>query len=85
MNAKSSPERGRINRETAQNSGFTEIKLIARSDQDRLEIEKMKYDQLVRFIHQQPANAELAPPVRKAVLEALGLKGSPCMPPLMVP
>lgn len=77
MNAKSSPERGRINRETAQNSGFTEIKLIARSDQDRLEIEKMKYDQLVRFIHQQPANAELAPPVRKAVLEALGLKGSP--------
>jgi len=77
MNAKSSPERGRINREIAQNSGFTEIKLIARSDQDRLEIEKMKYDQLVRFIHQQPANAELAPPVRKAVLEALGLKGSP--------
>ncbi|EJA7723014.1 hypothetical protein MUZ98_004764, partial [Salmonella enterica] len=77
MNAKSSPERGRINREIAQNSGFTEIKLIARSDQDRLEIEKMKYDQLVRFIQQQPANAELAPPVRNALVEALGLKGSP--------
>ncbi|EGI5923277.1 hypothetical protein AE372_004156 [Salmonella enterica subsp. enterica serovar Colindale] len=31
---------------------------------------------LKRFIEQQPANAELSPPVRKAVLEALGLKGS---------
>ncbi|MDF7662858.1 hypothetical protein PUG81_28250 [Erwiniaceae bacterium L1_54_6] len=61
MNAKSSPERGRLNREIAQKSGITEIKLIARSDQDRLEIEKMKYDQLVRFIQQQPENAELSP------------------------
>lgn len=77
MNAKSSPERGRLNREIAQKSGFTEIKLIARSDQDRLEIEKMKYDQLVRYIQQQPENADLSPTVRKAVQEALALKGSP--------
>ncbi|HDR2357127.1 TPA: hypothetical protein QCH65_004373 [Enterobacter roggenkampii] len=77
MNAKSSPERGRLNREIAQKSGFTEIKLIARSDQDIQEIENMRYEQLQRFIQQQPENAELAPPVRRAVHEALALKGSP--------
>ncbi|MGK4348658.1 hypothetical protein ACNEP6_25620 [Escherichia coli] len=61
MNAKSSPERGRVNREIAQKSGFTEIKLIARSDQDIQEIENMRYEQLQRFIQQQPENAQLAP------------------------
>ncbi|MEI4920096.1 hypothetical protein Q8G81_31510, partial [Klebsiella pneumoniae] len=76
MNAKSSPERGRVNREIAQKSGFTEIKLIARSDQDIQEIENMRYEQLQRFIQQQPENAQLAPPVRRAVQEALALKGS---------
>ncbi|TQO04750.1 UNVERIFIED_ORG: hypothetical protein FHU01_4332 [Citrobacter freundii] len=77
MNAKSSPERGKLHREIAQSSGFTEIKLIARSDQDRREIEEMRDKLLQRFIEQQPENAELSPPVRKAVREALGLKGSP--------
>ena len=85
MNAKSSPERGRLNREIAQKSGFTEIKLIARSDQDIQEIEEMRDIQLKRFIEQQPANAELSPPVRRAVLEALGLKGSPQYVTLTVP
>lgn len=77
MNAKSSPERGRLNREIARKHGFTEIKLIARTDQDIQEIENMKNQQLQRFIEQQPENAELSPTVRKAVREALGLKGSP--------
>ncbi|ENR3228708.1 hypothetical protein ACEVIF_004314 [Salmonella enterica] len=77
MNAKSSPERGRLNRETARNSGFTEIKLIARSDEDRLEIEKMKYDQLVRHLELQPEYEALSPAAREAVLGAITLQGSP--------
>ncbi|MBJ9643616.1 hypothetical protein I5520_16720 [Citrobacter sp. FDAARGOS_156] len=76
MNAKSSPERGRLNRETVRNSGFTEIKLIARSDQDRLEIEKMKYDQLVRHLKLQPEYGKLSPTAREAVHGAITLQGS---------
>lgn len=77
MNAKASSERGRLNREIAQKSGFTEIKLIARSDQDRLEIENMRDMQLQRFIEQQPEFSTLAPPVKPAVRDALMLKGYP--------
>lgn len=77
MNAKSSLERGRLNRQIAQNSGFTEIKLIARSVQDRLEIEEMKQNQLLRFMRQLPDTTALAPPTLKAVEEAITLTGSP--------
>lgn len=71
MNAKSSPERGRLNREIAQKSGFTEIKLIARSDQDRLEIENMRDTQLQRFIEQQPEFSTLAPSLRPVIRDSL--------------
>ena len=77
MNARSSPERGRLNREIIRKSGFTEIKLIARSDQDIEEIENMRNEQLQRFIQQQPENKNLSPSVRIAVQDALALKGSP--------
>lgn len=77
MNAKSSPERSRLNREIARGSGFTELKMIARSDRDLQEIEKMKHDQLERFIQERPENALLSPAVRRAVHDALMQKGAP--------
>ncbi|MCM7986511.1 MULTISPECIES: hypothetical protein [Enterobacteriaceae] len=77
MNAKSSNERARLHRENAQKSGHTEIKMIARSNQDKEEIEKLKYNQLVRFIGQQPENEQLSPSVREAVHGAITLQGSP--------
>lgn len=76
MNAKSSPERGRQNREIARESGFTEIKLIARSDQDIQEIETMKNEQLQRFIMGMPESLQFPQTALQALLQTLMLKGS---------
>lgn len=76
MIAKSSPERGKMNRELARSSGFTEVKMTARSAEDLKEIEELKDRQLVRYFEQLTENKALSPSTREAVFGAITLQGS---------